>query len=58
MAEIHGVRVSEVTEVSPPPILLPNISSVGRIGTSPELNIGDADEPGKFTKGVAGKRLI
>lgn len=50
MAEVHGVVVSEVANVSPPPIPLPNISAIGLIGTAPDIHIGDANTPGKFTK--------
>ena len=54
MANIHGVVVTEVAQVSAPPIPLPNISAGGLLGTAPGINIGDADEPGKFTKMVDG----
>ena len=54
MNNIHGVVVTEVAQVSAPPIPLPNISAGGLLGTAPGINIGDADEPGKFTKMVDG----
>ena len=53
MADVHGVRVSEVPQVSAPPIPLPDISAGAIIGTAPDLYVGEGTEEdpwGKFTK--------
>ena len=55
---IHGVQVKEATAISAPPIPLPNISAIGLVGSAPGIKVGDADDPGKFTKLDADGNLV